>query len=245
MPRPVRSAAVGAMACSGARTARTAGVSTVAAGLGLVGLGLWARRDVRREASPPADADWEALGRLLARDPTPPEAATLTDLLEHLLQGLKEREREILVLHLQGYTQDEISARVGRAERTVHPCERDFRQPFMIDPRPIARERVRIHARKPSGCEHVSPERDMAPEVHVRYSLQHQKQGHEADDCLKRSQEAAKSRLGTIDRHGQRRPTGARSGRSTCFGRRRSQLQEAAARNRAAAWRSREGSCCG
>ena len=48
MPRSVRSAAVGAMACSGARTARTAGVSTVAAGLGLVGLGLWARRDVRR-----------------------------------------------------------------------------------------------------------------------------------------------------------------------------------------------------
>ena len=36
------------MACSGARTTRTAGVSTLAAGLGLVGLGLWARRDVRR-----------------------------------------------------------------------------------------------------------------------------------------------------------------------------------------------------
>lgn len=47
MRRPVRSAAVRAMACSGARTTRTAGVSTVAAGLGLVGLGLWARRDVR------------------------------------------------------------------------------------------------------------------------------------------------------------------------------------------------------
>ncbi len=36
------------MACGGACTTRTAGVSTLAAGLGLVGLGLWARRDVRR-----------------------------------------------------------------------------------------------------------------------------------------------------------------------------------------------------
>ncbi|HET6601136.1 MAG TPA: hypothetical protein VFG57_04170 [Gaiella sp.] len=36
------------MACGGACTTRAAGVSTLAAGFGLVGLGLWARRDVRR-----------------------------------------------------------------------------------------------------------------------------------------------------------------------------------------------------
>lgn len=36
------------MACGGACTTRAAGVSTLAAGVGLVGLGLWARRDVRR-----------------------------------------------------------------------------------------------------------------------------------------------------------------------------------------------------
>ena len=36
------------VACGGAGTTKAAGVSTLAAGLGLVGLGLWARRDVRR-----------------------------------------------------------------------------------------------------------------------------------------------------------------------------------------------------
>jgi hypothetical protein len=36
------------VACGGACTTRAAGASTLAAGLGLVGLGLWARRDVRR-----------------------------------------------------------------------------------------------------------------------------------------------------------------------------------------------------
>ncbi len=36
------------MACSAACTTRAAGLSTIAAGLGLLGLGLWARRDVRR-----------------------------------------------------------------------------------------------------------------------------------------------------------------------------------------------------
>lgn len=36
------------VACGGACTTRAAGASTLAVGLGLVGLGLWARRDVRR-----------------------------------------------------------------------------------------------------------------------------------------------------------------------------------------------------
>lgn len=79
-----------------------------------------ARRDVEREvADPPApaagDADWEAI----AREPTPAEAALLTETVERLMQRLEGRERQILALSLQGLTTAEISAQVGRTERTV------------------------------------------------------------------------------------------------------------------------------
>lgn len=77
-----------------------------------------ARRDVRRERDSTAEA-LQALGRLCAREPTPEEAASLTDLLECALRDLDERDRLIVTLHLQGYTHVEISEEVGRAERTV------------------------------------------------------------------------------------------------------------------------------
>jgi RNA polymerase sigma-70 factor, ECF subfamily len=77
------------------------------------------RRDARREqrmqdSGSPVDAI-----ELLADEPTPVEAAVLTDTLEQLMRGLEDRERTIVSLHLQGYTITEISARVDRAERTV------------------------------------------------------------------------------------------------------------------------------
>jgi RNA polymerase sigma-70 factor (ECF subfamily) len=75
-----------------------------------------ARRDVGREAT---DDGWGALEQLVAREPTPPEAAALAELVERLLRDLEPHERQIVGLHLQGYTQQEISAGVGRAERTV------------------------------------------------------------------------------------------------------------------------------
>ncbi len=79
-----------------------------------------ARRDVLREAGPlpeadASGADWEAL----AQGPTPSEAACLAEAVERLMQELAPRERDILALSLQGYTCGEISARVGRTERTV------------------------------------------------------------------------------------------------------------------------------
>jgi DNA-directed RNA polymerase specialized sigma24 family protein len=55
----------------------------------------------------------------LARDPTPDEAAVLEETLEQVMRGLSEREREMVVLSLQGKTMPEVSAAVGRAERTV------------------------------------------------------------------------------------------------------------------------------
>jgi RNA polymerase sigma-70 factor (ECF subfamily) len=78
-----------------------------------------ARRDVRREQTvdaADAAADWQAL----AREPSPDEAAALTETVEQLLRGLDERERAIVELALQGLKAPEISPQVGVAERSVY-----------------------------------------------------------------------------------------------------------------------------
>jgi RNA polymerase sigma-70 factor (ECF subfamily) len=69
-------------------------------------------RDAAREAAP-ADED------VAGREPTPDEAAALTETVERLLRGLDGDERAILELSLQGYSTPEISERLGRAERSV------------------------------------------------------------------------------------------------------------------------------
>ncbi len=58
---------------------------------------------------------WEAI----ASDPTPSQAAMLTELVESLLSSLGEREQQILILSLQGQTIEQISPQVGRSMRTV------------------------------------------------------------------------------------------------------------------------------
>jgi RNA polymerase sigma-70 factor (ECF subfamily) len=78
------------------------------------------RRDIDREPGPVGEPDgsgpgWEAL----ARDPTPEEAAMLAETVENLLKGLKERDRAIVSLSLQGYAAAEISAQLVLPQRTV------------------------------------------------------------------------------------------------------------------------------
>jgi RNA polymerase sigma-70 factor (ECF subfamily) len=77
------------------------------------------RRDASREVPPPRrdeEASWQ---EPLGREPTPLEAAMLSETVEQLFAGLDEEERPILELSLQGYTTREISERLGRAERSV------------------------------------------------------------------------------------------------------------------------------
>jgi RNA polymerase sigma-70 factor (ECF subfamily) len=78
-------------------------------------------RDVRREVALLGEANeagpaWEAL----TRDPTPQEAALLTEAVQDLLQRLEGRDRPIVELALQGHTAAEISAQLGRPERAVY-----------------------------------------------------------------------------------------------------------------------------
>jgi RNA polymerase sigma-70 factor (ECF subfamily) len=77
-------------------------------------------RDVHREVSlrsPAAEGDSSLA--ILDREPTPFEAASLADTLEQLLRDYDAADRQVLELILQGNTIEEVSARLGRAERTV------------------------------------------------------------------------------------------------------------------------------
>src|SRR5437588_5911180 len=76
-------------------------------------------RDAAREVSPPRAEEAAPWLEPFGREPTPLEAAVLSETVEQLLAGLDEEERPILELSLQGYTTREISERLGRAERTV------------------------------------------------------------------------------------------------------------------------------
>lgn len=67
-----------------------------------------------------SDDESRGPGNPVARDPTPQEAASLVETLEHMLSGLDERRRQMVALRLQGYTVLEISQEIGCTERTVH-----------------------------------------------------------------------------------------------------------------------------
>jgi RNA polymerase sigma factor (sigma-70 family) len=69
----------------------------------------WSRPDEGRD--PVIDA--------LDRDPTPAEAAMLAEVLRSWLHGLAPRERAVVELGLQGFSNPEIAERLGRTERTV------------------------------------------------------------------------------------------------------------------------------
>src|SRR5437763_5100383 len=76
-------------------------------------------RNAAREVSAPPGEEGAPWLEALSREPTPVEAAELSETVDRLLAGLDEDERPVLELSLEGYTTREISERLGRAERTV------------------------------------------------------------------------------------------------------------------------------
>jgi RNA polymerase sigma-70 factor (ECF subfamily) len=78
------------------------------------------RRDAAREATGPGgDGRPDAVLSALDREPRPDEAVILAETVENLFRDVNTHERPILELSLQGYTAGEISAKLGRAERSV------------------------------------------------------------------------------------------------------------------------------
>ena len=84
-------------------------------------------RDAAREVAPPQEAGKAPWLEPFGREPTPLEAAVLSETVEQLFAGLDEEERPVLELSLQGYTTAEISERLGRAERTVRLLRESIR----------------------------------------------------------------------------------------------------------------------
>jgi DNA-directed RNA polymerase specialized sigma24 family protein len=60
------------------------------------------------------------LAKLLNREPSPDEAAELADECRRLLESLKEPElRQIALWKVEGYTHEEIAARLDCVPRTI------------------------------------------------------------------------------------------------------------------------------
>jgi RNA polymerase sigma factor (sigma-70 family) len=79
-----------------------------------------AKRAVARERSLQEEGGSMGLqAGLLAREPTPAEAAALADTLEAVLRGLGPLERRMVELRLAGHALEEIADDVRRSERTV------------------------------------------------------------------------------------------------------------------------------
>jgi RNA polymerase sigma-70 factor (ECF subfamily) len=77
-------------------------------------------RDVAREVSaPPGVEDGAPWSEPFGREPTPLEAAELSETVDRLLAGLDEDERPVVELSLQGHSTQEISQRLDCPERTV------------------------------------------------------------------------------------------------------------------------------
>jgi RNA polymerase sigma-70 factor, ECF subfamily len=68
------------------------------------------------------------LSEAIDREPTPLEAAVLAETIEEMMRGLASDDRSIIELSLQGYTAREISAQLGRAERTVRRVREHIKQ---------------------------------------------------------------------------------------------------------------------
>jgi RNA polymerase sigma-70 factor (ECF subfamily) len=87
------------------------------------------RRDAAREvtgaAKPGGPLPWQ---QAIAREPTPLQASLLAETVEQLFRSLDEDERPIAEMSLQGYTAAEISAQLGRAERTVRRVRERIRR---------------------------------------------------------------------------------------------------------------------
>jgi RNA polymerase sigma factor (sigma-70 family) len=84
------------------------------------------RHMVERETGKKRDPDREVgldgqlpNPELIAREPTPEEAAALDDELETLLAKLKPPEPEIVRLRLQGYSTSDIADKLGLARQTI------------------------------------------------------------------------------------------------------------------------------
>lgn len=61
----------------------------------------------------------ERLLEILDREPTPEEANTFLDQMEHFLDQLRPQDRQILEMRMQGYNNVEIAEKLGISDRKI------------------------------------------------------------------------------------------------------------------------------
>ncbi|WP_171470820.1 RNA polymerase sigma factor [Frigoriglobus tundricola] len=88
------------------------------------------KRDVSRETAGGSGDSGPAVAELaLDREPLPDEAAALAETVDVLFRTINDPdERSVLELSLQGHTATEISALLGRAERSVRRLREHIRK---------------------------------------------------------------------------------------------------------------------
>jgi RNA polymerase sigma-70 factor (ECF subfamily) len=77
-----------------------------------------AKRATSQEATQ-ASLSHERMQQLLDREPTPEEANTFLDQLEHFLNKLTPFERRVLEFRMDGYTNEEIAGELGTYDRKI------------------------------------------------------------------------------------------------------------------------------
>jgi RNA polymerase sigma-70 factor (ECF subfamily) len=77
-----------------------------------------AKRNLTLEMGQGAEPQ-EQMQQLLDREPTPLEAVTFLDQLEHFLGRLRPQERQIIEMRLQGCSNDEIAEKLGIYDRKI------------------------------------------------------------------------------------------------------------------------------
>jgi RNA polymerase sigma-70 factor (ECF subfamily) len=85
-------------------------------------------RDVAREARPRAADELDHWQEAIGHEPTPEHAAVLAETVEQILADLTPAERQVIELSLQGYSTQEVSERLGRAERSVRRLRQRLKQ---------------------------------------------------------------------------------------------------------------------
>ena len=77
------------------------------------------RRDMNQEAGSPVAGEPESWREAVSREPTPEHAVILAETVEQVLREVGADERRVVELSLQGYSTQEISEQLSRAERSV------------------------------------------------------------------------------------------------------------------------------
>lgn len=87
-----------------------------------------ARRAVDSEMAANDESEWQDI---VTRDPTPDEAALVTDEVERLMGQLSPQDRAILACRLQGEDQKAVASEIGCSERTVRRSLQHVRDVFL------------------------------------------------------------------------------------------------------------------